>query len=151
MAVADGGVSTGNIADLDLSFQNIPLNSLNDIEFSKFLAAVTVTNSVSAELKGTADVVAKTSIGNVPISGIPFDVPSTLPGLNSFEHTTTLSNVIITGSGGVGGSQYIVAPLVTTFENPSNISLNTTGISLPTFFKEVEVNTLHESYTGPLT
>lgn len=44
-----------------------------------------VTDKASAEfdLSGTADVVAKTPIGNVPISGIPFDVTSTLGGKSS--------------------------------------------------------------------
>lgn len=46
-----------------------------------------VTDKVSAdlELSGTADVTAKTAIGNVPISGIAFDVPSSLTGEFQYE------------------------------------------------------------------
>jgi antitoxin (DNA-binding transcriptional repressor) of toxin-antitoxin stability system len=80
LADADGGVSTGNVAPLDLSFQNVPLRSLNDDTFQQLLQAVTDTNEADFRLSGTANVVAKTTIGNIPISGIPFDVPSGLKG-----------------------------------------------------------------------
>jgi len=44
------------------------------------IAEVTDTSSAIFDLSGTADVTAKTSIGDVRISGIPFDVSSTLQG-----------------------------------------------------------------------
>jgi len=43
-------------------------------------AAVTLQGSVTLSLKGTADVTARTTIGNVPIAGVPFDVSSSLKG-----------------------------------------------------------------------
>ncbi|KAH8119480.1 hypothetical protein DFH11DRAFT_1722990 [Phellopilus nigrolimitatus] len=134
-APADGGVSTGNVVDLILSFQNQTMRSLNDGAFESFFAGVTDTSGVNMELKGTTNVVAKTSIGNVPIAGIPFDVQSSLKGVNSFGGSAKLSNVSISGSGGNGGNQYIVSPLTTTLQNPSNISLSTTEIALPVNFK----------------
>ena len=139
MAPANGGVSTGNIADLPLSFSNQTLQSANDGAFESFFAVVTDTSSVTFELKGTANVVAKTSIGDIPISGIPFDVQSSLKGIDGFGGTAKLSNVSITGSGGNGGNQFIVAPLTTTLNNPSNISLTTTDIALPVSFKGITV------------
>lgn len=77
----DGGVSTGNLVDLDISFQNIPLTSLNNAAFEQLLSEVTLNAELSIELRGTADVTARTSIGDVPISGIPFDVTSDLKGI----------------------------------------------------------------------
>lgn len=50
-----------------------------------------------------------------------------------------MSDVTIAGSGGNGGSEFIVAPLKTTLQNPSNISLNTVGISLPVLFNGVTI------------
>lgn len=81
MTPADGGVSTGNVANLDLSWSNQTLKSIDNDAFSQFFAAVTDTSTVAMGLRGTANVVAKTSIGNVPISGIPFNVTSDLKGL----------------------------------------------------------------------
>ncbi|KAI0340460.1 hypothetical protein BDW22DRAFT_1360443 [Trametopsis cervina] len=139
MADANGGVSTGNIADLALSFTNQRLVAVDNGAFESFFAAVTDTGSVEFGLRGTANVVAKTTIGNVPISGIPFDVPSTLKGINQFGGTAQLSNVSIAGSGGNGGNQYIKSPLTTKLQNPSNISLQTNGIALPVHYKGVQL------------
>lgn len=139
MGPADGGVSTGNVADLVLSFTNQPLRSLNNGGFDAFFAAVTDTSNVAMELKGSANVVGRTSIGDVPISGIPFDVQSSLKGINGFGGSAKLSNVSITGSGGNGGNEFIVSPLTTTLQNPANISLKTVDVSLPVTFKSVLV------------
>lgn len=77
---ADGGVSTGNVADLHISWKDQVLKSVNNAAFAGLFAAVTNTASLDVELSGTADVVAKTTVGNIPISGIPFDVTSSLAG-----------------------------------------------------------------------
>ena len=50
-----------------------------------------------------------------------------------------LSNVSVVGSGGVGGSEFVVAPLQATLQNPSNVSLNTNDISLPVVFNGVNI------------
>jgi hypothetical protein len=41
----------------------------------------------------------------------------------------------VTGSGGNDGSEFIVAPITTTLQNPSNISLKTVDVSLPVIYK----------------
>ncbi|KAH8979124.1 hypothetical protein EDB92DRAFT_1821158 [Lactarius akahatsu] len=134
-----GGVSTGNEADLEIVFSKQPLQSLNNAVFAAFFAAVTDTQSVEFELKGSADVVARTTIGDVPISNIPFNVTSALRGIDSFGHTAGLSNVSITGSGGNGGNEYVNADITTTLQNPSNISLQTNDVSLAVFYKDVKI------------
>jgi hypothetical protein len=78
---ATGGVSTGNVADLAISFHNQPLKSLNNAAFAQMFAGVTLLDNINLTLKGTADVSARTTIGDVPISGIPFDVASSLKGI----------------------------------------------------------------------
>ena len=60
-------------------------------------------------------------------------------GINSFQHTTTLTDVTIRGSGGAGGDEFILATLTTSLENPSNISLNTVDISLPVIYEDVTI------------
>lgn len=73
------------------------------------------------------------------ITGIPFDVPSTIKGINAFGGSAPLNNIKIVGSGGSGGNQFVRSPLTTTLQNPSNISLVTNNVALPVFFKDVEV------------
>lgn len=134
-----GGVSTGNEANLEIVFSKQPLQALNNAFFAAFFAAVTDTQGVEFELKGSADVVARTSIGDVPIANIPFNVTSALRGIDSFGHTADLSNVSITGSGGNRGNEFINADTTTTLQNPSNISLQTNDVSLAVFFKDVKI------------
>ncbi|PPQ99716.1 hypothetical protein CVT24_009699 [Panaeolus cyanescens] len=135
-APAQGGVSTGNLVDLDISFTNVPLQSLNNAAFAQLFAGVTLTPDLEVELTGTADVIARTTIGDVPIAGIPLDVTSDLKGIASFGQRATLSDVSVTGSGGGDdNSEFIVSPLKTTLINPSNVSLDTIDISLPVVFQ----------------
>ena len=79
-APADGGVSTGNLVDLPIAFTNIPLQALDQGAFTQLFAAVTLTNDVQIGLTGSADATVRTSIGDVPIAGIPIDVQSSLKG-----------------------------------------------------------------------
>jgi len=60
-------------------------------------------------------------------------------GINSFGGTATIRNVSISGSGGNGGDEYIVSPLTTVLQNPSNISLSTVDIKLPVYYKDVMI------------
>jgi hypothetical protein len=72
--------SPGNLVDLDISFTDVPLQSLNNGAFQQLFAGVTLTPDLEVELRGAADVVARTNIGDVPIAGIPIDVTSHLKG-----------------------------------------------------------------------
>ncbi|RPD57468.1 hypothetical protein L226DRAFT_588694 [Lentinus tigrinus ALCF2SS1-7] len=134
---AVGGVSTGNVADLVLSFKHQTLQSVNNGAFTVFFAAVTDTSGIEFDLKGSADVVARTTIGDMPISAIPFDVTTSLKGINSFKKEASLSNVSITGSGHDDHGAYIKSPLTTTLQNPWNISLQTVDVALPVYYKDV--------------
>ncbi|KAG1761975.1 hypothetical protein EDD22DRAFT_893760 [Suillus occidentalis] len=134
-----GGVSTGNLAALPISFHNVPLTSVNNGAFEAMFAQVTDKNSADLGLSGTVDVTVKTVIGNVPISGIAFDVTSSLAGMNSFDGKATISNISISGSGGNGGDQYIISPLTSSMNNPSNISLDTVDIALPVYYQNVMI------------
>ncbi|KAG1812612.1 uncharacterized protein BJ212DRAFT_460083 [Suillus subaureus] len=134
-----GGVSTGNLATLPISFHNVPLTSVNNGAFEAMFAQVTDKNSADLGLSGTVDVTAKTTIGDVPISGIAFDVTSSLAGMNSFDGKATITNISISGSGGNGGNQYIISPLTSSMNNPSNVSLDTVDIALPVYYQDVMI------------
>jgi len=152
------GASNGNVADLEISFHDVPLKALSPPAFARLFAGVTLLKEVDVIIKGTADVVARTAVGDIPITGISFNAPSSLNGkpssieinlcswhfplflgINSFEHTTALIDVVIRGSGGAGGDEFILATLSTSLENLSNISLSTVGISLPVIYEDVTI------------
>lgn len=48
---------------------------------------MTDTNGIAPELKGTVNIVADTKIGDVPISGIPFNVTSEIKGKRTCART----------------------------------------------------------------
>jgi hypothetical protein len=70
------------VADLAITFNDIPLRSLNNAAFQALFTTVTLANSILLDLKGTADVVARTTIGDIPITSISFDVSSALKGVS---------------------------------------------------------------------
>lgn len=138
-APVEADVSTGNKANLHLSWANQPLVSLNNAAFTGLFAAITLQSQNELTLKGTANVVANTAIGAVPIDGIAFDVPSSIKGINSFDGKAELSKTSVVGSGGEGGDQYILGLLTTRLFNPSNISLSTTDTALPVVYNDVAI------------
>jgi Protein of unknown function (DUF3712) len=113
-----------------LHFSNVPLVSLNNAAFGAFFAAATLTGHAEFNLAGSADVIARTSIGDVSIAAIPFNVPSSLNGINDFGGTASLTDVRIIGSGGKGGNEFTLSTLNSHLNNPSNISLSTNDVSL---------------------
>ncbi|KAH7108191.1 hypothetical protein BKA62DRAFT_764259 [Auriculariales sp. MPI-PUGE-AT-0066] len=137
MGPVDAGVSTGNLAPLIISFHEIPLRSLNNAAFAGFFALVTNTATVQAELSGSADVIARTAIGDVPIAGIPFDVTSPIKGIASFDHKFGAEDLSVSGSGGAGGTEWLTSKLTVKLTNPSNISLDTINLALPVYYKDV--------------
>jgi hypothetical protein len=122
-----------------LQFHDQPLVSTQNAVFQQLFKQVTDSATASFGLAGTADVTARTSIGDVPIAALPFNVTTSLKGINAFGGIATLSDVKIAGSGGAGGNQYILAPLKTTLQNPSNVTLETVDVALPVFYKDVEI------------
>ena len=56
------------------------------------LTQVTDKDAAVFDLSGAANVTAKTTIGNVPISGIPFSVTSNLKGTSSLPKILWIHN-----------------------------------------------------------
>jgi hypothetical protein len=77
-------------------------------------------------------VTARTVVGNVVITGIPFDVQTSFPGLNGFNHQAVVpATPIVTGSGGgdpfgnTAGSDFIRITLAVVLNNPAPLILFT--------------------------
>lgn len=60
-------------------------------------------------------------------------------GINAFGHVAALKDVVVAGSGGNGGNEYIVAPLKTTLNNPSNVTLHSVDVALPVYYNNVMI------------
>ncbi|WFC96530.1 hypothetical protein MBRA1_003191 [Malassezia brasiliensis] len=103
--------------------------------YMAMLAKILDTPRATLGLTGSAGLVAKMVIGNIPIEGIPFNVSTSLAGLNSLTGKTTLKRLDIYR----GTPQYLDNKAQLVLTNPSNITVHTTGISLPNFYKNTYV------------
>ena len=103
--------------------------------YMAMLAKILDTPRATLGLTGSAGLVAKMVIGNIPIEGIPFNVSTSLAGLNSLTGKTTLKRLDIYR----GTSEYLDNKAQLVLTNPSNITVHTTGISLPNFYKNTYI------------
>ncbi|WFD49313.1 hypothetical protein GLX27_003993 [Malassezia furfur] len=103
--------------------------------FTAMLSKILDTSRATIGLTGSAGLVGKTVIGNIPIDGIPFNVSTSLAGLDSFTGKTTLKRLDIYQ----GTPEYLDNKVQLVLTNPSNITVHTTGISLPNFYKNTYI------------
>ncbi|CAO1623850.1 unnamed protein product [Parajaminaea phylloscopi] len=120
---------------LILTFKNQDIVSLNNGQFQAFFAKLTDTDRADFGLKGNTSVLAETHVGNIPITGIPFNVTSSLAGINSFNHQLATQNLLVAS----GQPQYIAINLDAILQNPSNLTVFTNDVSLPVVYKNVYV------------
>lgn len=136
-APVQAGTSTApeDREQLILTFKNQDIRSLNNGQFQAFFAKLTDTDRADFGLKGTTSVLARTHVGDIPITGIPFDVQSSLAGINSFNHRFTTNSLVVAS----GRPQYILITLNAILQNPSNLTVFTDQVSLPIVYKNVYV------------
>lgn len=113
------GVSRGpqDIQDLVINFRDEDLVAIDRGAYQRFFARTTNFPEVDFVLKGSVDVISSTEIGAIPISGIPFNVTTSLKGINNFNGVAELNDVNVRDA----TSDYISIPLITTLENPSDM------------------------------
>ncbi|MCO5588347.1 hypothetical protein L7F22_042302 [Adiantum nelumboides] len=128
--------------DLSFGFTNQTINSLNDPSFASFFGALTDTASATFGLKGSTDVLAQTVIGRIPIQHIPFNVTTSLAGINSFNHKIDL----VSSSVDDPIPAYLGVHLNTSLENPSNLTVHSNQISLPTFYQGTANTNIGRAY-----
>ncbi len=115
---------------LQLMWRRQNIVAVDRPNFQAFFAQLTDTPRGQFDLRGGTDVVAKTVIGNIPIGGIPFNVTTTLAGINSFNGVATLSQVTVSS----GTPAFLWVPLTVALTNPSNLTVFTNEVFLPVIF-----------------
>lgn len=137
LANVQAGTSRGpqDFQALQLMWRRQDIVAVDRPNFQAFFAQLTDTPRGTFDLRGGTDVVARTVIGNIPIGGIPFNVTTSLAGINSFNGVTTLSDVTVSS----GTAAFLWVPLKVTLENPSNLTVFTNEVFLPVLFSGVVV------------
>lgn len=133
LLTARAGTSHGptEVQPLALSFNNYRLHATNHDVFGNMFAGILNTKGVTLSLSGGANLIAKMVIGNIPIQGIPFNVSTYLNGLDNFTGNATVERVIVES----GHPEYLDNIVILDLMNPSNITIRTNGLSLPTTYK----------------
>ena len=137
MQTARAGTSRGpsDHEPLILSWKNIPLVAQDRSAFTAMISQLLNAPRASLGVSGTAGLIAKMVIGNIPIDGIPFNATTSLNGLDSFTRNVTIERLDVKK----GTPEYFDNTVKLVLRNPSNITIRTTGISLPAFYKNTYV------------
>ena len=121
---------------LVLSWNNVPLKALSHSAFQAMFAQLTDFPRADIGLKGTVGLVARMVIGDIPIEGIPFgNLTTPLKGFDSFTHKAVVQRLDVYK----GTPEYLDNKMKLIMTNPSNVTIKTTGLSLPAFYKDTYV------------
>ncbi|KAL8287086.1 hypothetical protein RQP46_004092 [Phenoliferia psychrophenolica] len=147
--------STGQDAALTISIPTpATLASLDNGGYANFFSAITNDANAVFNLHGAAEVTARTKAGDIPISGIPFSVTSSFPGIGGFGGVATVPHVpVVIGSGSGNpfspspGGQFVRIQLSVVLSNPAPLILHTNMISFAVIYQGVFVG---RAYVNPL-
>jgi hypothetical protein len=128
---AKGDSKSGKI---ETSFAPTPFKVAKGSEelFDDFSRRLTIEKSVSLGMKGVANSIAKTPVGDVEIKGIKFEVQTTLPGIEGLKtKPTTVNSLVVTG----GTAENMLIDLSVTLFNPSNVKIDMGDVAFDLFFQ----------------
>ncbi|WFD23341.1 hypothetical protein MEQU1_002030 [Malassezia equina] len=138
LLTADSGTSHGpnDLQSVGLSWAKYRLQAHDHGVFANLMSAFLNTPRVTVTVQGSVNLIAKMAIGNIPINGIPFsNVQVSIAALDGFTgKVRTLRSDPTRAT-----SKYLDNLAHVIVKNPSNISIRTTGIQMPTYFHNYEV------------
>ncbi|CAI2185331.1 8211_t:CDS:2 [Funneliformis geosporum] len=130
---AKGDSKSGKI---ETSFAPTPFKVANGAEntFDDFSKRLTLESRVNIKMKGVANSIAKTPVGDVEINGIEFEVQSTLAGIQGLKTKPAVVNsLVVTG----GTTEHMLIELSVALFNPSNVKIDMGGdVIFDLFFQE---------------
>ena len=129
---------------MTLRFKNVPMSAYDSKhkEFSQFLADTTKQRNITFALHGDADAKANTAAGFVTITEIPFDVDTTLPGLqNLAARPVSVADLDVYH----GYKSYLLIKLNAFLYNPSTITIKVGDVKFPLFFENHQIGEAHIS------
>ncbi|CAG8529027.1 4934_t:CDS:2 [Ambispora leptoticha] len=132
---ANGDSSIGKI---DSKIPPTPFSVIKGAEpnFQDFSEHLTMDSSVVMTMKGSANSIASTSIGEVEIKGIKFIVDTQLQGLQGLQvKPATINSLSVTG----GTKDYMIINLSVTLFNPSNVKISMGDVILDLYFQGQKV------------
>ncbi|KAF8493874.1 hypothetical protein JB92DRAFT_3147206 [Gautieria morchelliformis] len=125
-----------NTRVIHLTFSDVPFAVFSDkfAVFEQFLMQTTISSSETFELSGTANTDASTAIGTLSLTGINFDVSTTIAGLQGLNtKPAVVSNLEVNH----GFSDFPLIKVTTTLTNPSNLTISMGDVAFTLMFEYV--------------
>ncbi|KAI8149167.1 hypothetical protein BJV82DRAFT_209323 [Fennellomyces sp. T-0311] len=113
---------------LQFAMSNVSITALTGKEslFNDFTYALTASDLYSFQVGGKASTKTSTPIGNITLSGITFEVPTSLHGLQFLNSAPTVVNSVDV----IGGTpENLLLAINVTMENPSDFSIFTGDVT----------------------
>ncbi|KAI8149169.1 hypothetical protein BJV82DRAFT_663501 [Fennellomyces sp. T-0311] len=113
---------------LQFAMSNVSITALTGKEslFNDFTYALTASDLYSFQVGGNASTKTTTPIGNITLSGISFEVPTSLHGLQFLNSAPTVVNSVDV----IGGTpENLLLAINVTMENPSDFSIFTGDVT----------------------
>ena len=124
------GPSTTDVATriIHLQFSHVPFAALGDQHgaFEQFLATTATGTQVTMSLKGNANTDAQTAVGLLSLTGIAFNVQSTIAGLQGLAAKPALVTSLDVNH---GFPDYLLIKVDSSLFNPSNLTLGTGDVA----------------------
>jgi len=119
---------------INLAFDDVPftVQGGQNGNFQQFLASTTMSETQTFKLSGSANTDAETAVGLLKISGIAFDVTTTIDGLQGLNAAPAIvSNLDVNQ----GFPDYLLIKVSTDLLNPSNITISSGDVSFSLKFE----------------
>ncbi|GBC00089.1 hypothetical protein RclHR1_03740013 [Rhizophagus clarus] len=129
---ATGDSKSGKI---ETSFAPTPFKVAEGSEaaFDDFSKRLTLEKSVSLKMKGVANSIAMTPVGEVEIQGIEFEVQTTLSGIQGLQTKPAVVNsLVVTG----GTTENMLIDLSVSLFNPSNVKISMGDVVFDLLFQD---------------
>ncbi|RUP43844.1 hypothetical protein BC936DRAFT_136643 [Jimgerdemannia flammicorona] len=107
--------------------------------FDRFSTNLTLLKSVNFSVVGNATVGASTPIGNVILTGIPFNASTSLVGLQALNSTPTVINSLDVAG---GTAEHLNLVIAVGMQNPSNLQITTGDVTFNMIFEDVTLGTV---------
>ncbi|KAI8890227.1 hypothetical protein K501DRAFT_169158 [Backusella circina FSU 941] len=133
LEIPDEKATTSDTGVVQTQFSDVPFKVANKDIFSGFVQLLTLKDSVTFGLEGSTNAIATTAIGDLNLTGINFNVDTTLAGLNNFGGKVEIISLNVTG----GTPEYIILDLVYQITNPSNLTITVGDINFDVMCTEL--------------
>ncbi|KAF0444857.1 hypothetical protein F8M41_003280 [Gigaspora margarita] len=129
-------VTEDNGAAILINIPPTPLFSISDTLYGQFFANLTQADQAVVNIEGSANILANTSLGIIPMYGMPFKVSPTLTGFSNFSKVAPIINNVTV----LGGTQdSLILGINASLYDSSNTSISVGNTTFLITYEDVQI------------